>query len=116
MEGVDQNNSIKTVNKIAQNRFVCVSTFNRMSENPKPLFPTVKVRSGGLLYIYRSIKQYCKENHQYITKAAYVVLGIQMNGRKDILGVWIGENESAKFWLYYTASLASPRCSVGKFS
>ena len=40
-----------------------------------------------------------KENHQYITKAAYVILGIQMDGRKDILGVWIGENESAKFWL-----------------
>ena len=40
-----------------------------------------------------------KENHQYITKAAYVVLGIQLDGRKDILGVWIGENESAKFWL-----------------
>ena len=40
-----------------------------------------------------------KENHQYITKAAYVVLGIQTDGRKDILGVWIGENESSKFWL-----------------
>ena len=40
-----------------------------------------------------------KENHQYITKAAYVVLGIQLDGHKDILGVWIGENESAKFWL-----------------
>ena len=40
-----------------------------------------------------------KENHQYITKAAYVVLGIQADGRKDILGVWIGENESSKFWL-----------------
>ena len=38
-----------------------------------------------------------KEDHQYITKAAYVVLGIQMDGRKGILGVWIGENESAKF-------------------
>lgn len=40
-----------------------------------------------------------KENHQYITKAAYIVLGIQLDGRKDILGVWIGEHESAKFWL-----------------
>lgn len=39
-----------------------------------------------------------KENHQYITKAAYVVLGIRMDGKKDILGVWIGENESSKFW------------------
>lgn len=40
-----------------------------------------------------------RENHQYVTKAAYVVLGINMDGRKDILGIWIGENESAKFWL-----------------
>ena len=34
-----------------------------------------------------------KENHQYITKAAYVVLGINMEGSKDILGIWIGEHE-----------------------
>ena len=40
-----------------------------------------------------------KENHQYVTKAAYVVLGINMDGCKDILGIWIGEHESAKFWL-----------------
>ena len=40
-----------------------------------------------------------KENHQYVTKAAYVVLGINMDGYKDILGIWIGEHESAKFWL-----------------
>ena len=38
-------------------------------------------------------------NHQYITKAAYVVLGINLDGHKDILGIWIGENESSKFWL-----------------
>ena len=38
-----------------------------------------------------------KENHQYQTKAAYVVLGITMDGTKDILGVWIGEHESSKF-------------------
>lgn len=40
-----------------------------------------------------------KENHQYVTKAAFVVLGINMDGCKDILGIWIGEHESAKFWL-----------------
>ncbi len=39
-----------------------------------------------------------KEDHRYVTKAAYVVLGITMDGRKDILGVWIGEHESSKFW------------------
>jgi len=39
-----------------------------------------------------------KENHQYVTKAAYVVFGINADGRKDILGIWIGQHESAKFW------------------
>ena len=48
-----------------------------------------------------------KEDHRYITKAAYVVLGISMDGRKDILGVWIGENESNKFWLNVLNDLKS---------
>lgn len=40
-----------------------------------------------------------KEDHQYVTKTAYVVLGINLDGEKDILGIWIGEHESSKFWL-----------------
>jgi len=40
-----------------------------------------------------------REDHRYVTKAAYVVLGVTMDGRKDILGAWIGEHESSKFWL-----------------
>ena len=48
-----------------------------------------------------------KEDHRYITKAAYVVLGITLDGRKDILGVWIGENESSKFWLNVLNELKS---------
>lgn len=39
------------------------------------------------------------ENHQIVTKAAYVVLDINLDGYKEILGIWIGENESSKFWL-----------------
>ena len=37
----------------------------------------------------------------------YVVLGIAMDGRKDILGVWIGEHESSKFWLNVLNDLKS---------
>lgn len=48
-----------------------------------------------------------KEDHQYVTKAAYVVLGIGMDGCKDILGVWIGEHESSKFWLSVLNDLKS---------
>jgi transposase-like protein len=39
-----------------------------------------------------------KEN-RVVNKAAYSVLGINLNGQKEVLGIWIGENESASFWL-----------------
>jgi len=40
-----------------------------------------------------------KEEHRIIKKAAYVVLGITLEGRKEILGIYIGENETSKFYL-----------------
>ncbi len=48
-----------------------------------------------------------REDHRYVTKAAYVVLGITMDDRKDILGVWIGGHESSKFWLNVLNDLKS---------
>lgn len=33
------------------------------------------------------------------SKAAYVVLGVTIEGFKEVLGIWIGESESSKFWL-----------------
>ena len=29
----------------------------------------------------------------------YVALGVNLDGRKELLGLWLGENEGAKFWL-----------------
>lgn len=40
-----------------------------------------------------------RKDNRIINKAAYSVLAINMAGQKDILGIWIGENESASFWL-----------------
>ncbi|MCP1312698.1 IS256 family transposase [Paenibacillus tyrfis] len=40
-----------------------------------------------------------KQEGQIVNKAAYMVIGIDLDGNKDVLGIWIGENESAKFWL-----------------
>jgi len=39
-----------------------------------------------------------RKDNQIINKCVYSVLGIDMNGYKDILGVWISENEGASFW------------------
>lgn len=40
-----------------------------------------------------------REDGHALNRAAYVVIGIDIDGNKDILGIWIGENESSKFWL-----------------
>ena len=40
-----------------------------------------------------------RENGKIICKAAYSSIGVTLDGRRDILGIWIGENEGARFWL-----------------
>lgn len=48
-----------------------------------------------------------REDSSIVKKAAYIVLGVSENGEKDVLGIWIGENESAKFWLSVLNELKS---------
>ena len=40
-----------------------------------------------------------KENKQVINKAVYLALGVNLDGQKELLGIWISQNEGAKFWL-----------------
>lgn len=51
-----------------------------------------------------------RQEGQIRSKAAYIVLGIDLEGKKDILGIWIGENESAKFWLNVLNDLKNRGC------
>jgi len=40
-----------------------------------------------------------KDERKVINKAIYVVIGINIEGMKEIFGIWIGESKSSKFWL-----------------
>ena len=40
-----------------------------------------------------------------VKKAVYIAIGINLDGKKDVLGMWIGENESAKYWATVLNSL-----------
>ena len=35
---------------------------------------------------------------QIVKKAVYIAIGVNLDGKKDVLGMWVGENESAKYW------------------
>ena len=56
----------------------------------KPIYPFV---------FMDAIHYKVREEGRIKSKAAYVVLGINLDGFKDILGIWVGESESSKFWL-----------------
>jgi transposase-like protein len=40
-----------------------------------------------------------RQDKRIINKSVYIALGIDLSGHKDILGLWISDNEGAKFWL-----------------
>jgi len=40
-----------------------------------------------------------RQDKKVINKAIYLALGVNLEGHKDLLGLWISENEGAKFWL-----------------
>ena len=40
-----------------------------------------------------------RENQRVINKAIYLALGVDMEGQKELLGMWIAQTEGAKFWL-----------------
>ncbi|QIE14768.1 IS256-like element IS1113 family transposase [Xanthomonas oryzae] len=40
-----------------------------------------------------------QHNKQVINKAAHVVLGVNLRGEKEVLGLWLAEHEGAKYWL-----------------
>ena len=46
-----------------------------------------------------------KENGRYISKAVYTILGVGLNGNKEILGLYLSENEGANFWLQVLTDL-----------
>jgi len=46
-----------------------------------------------------------RDHGHVINKAVYLALGVTMDGIKEVLGMWVAENEGAKFWLHVVTEL-----------
>lgn len=46
-----------------------------------------------------------REGGKVINKTIYIVIGLKENGLKEVLGLWLGKNESAAFWLSVLSDL-----------
>lgn len=51
------------------------------------------------IVFFDAIHYKVRDEGKVVSKAAYTCLGIDVNGQKDLLGLWIGESEGANFWL-----------------
>jgi len=48
-----------------------------------------------------------RENGKVLSKAVYTILGVNLKGRKEVLGLYISENEGANFWLQVLTDLSN---------
>jgi len=51
------------------------------------------------IVFFDAIHYKVRDEGKVVSKAAYTCLGIDINGHKDLLGLWIGESEGSNFWL-----------------
>lgn len=78
------------------------STISRITDKVLPLVKDWQSRPLEALYavvFMDAIHFHVRSEGRIIKKAVYIAIGITMEGFRDVLGMWVGENESAKFWV-----------------
>ena len=78
------------------------STISRITDKIMPVVKEWQERPLETIYaavFMDAIHYHVRSEGRIVKKAVYIALGVDMDGHKDILGMYIGENESAKFWL-----------------
>ena len=77
------------------------STVSRITDKILPVAKEWQQRPLESVYavvFLDAIHYHVRSEGQVVKKAVYIAIGINLDGRKSVLGMWVGENESAKFW------------------
>ena len=84
------------------------TTVSRITDKILPIAKEWQQRPLEAVYavvFLDAIHYHVRSEGQIIKKAVYIAIGINLDGKKDVLGMWVGENESAKFWASVLNSL-----------
>ena len=77
------------------------TTISRITDKILPIVREWQQRPLESVYavvFMDAIHYHVRSEGQIVKKAVYIAIGIDLEGRKDVLGMWVGENESAKYW------------------
>ena len=80
---------------------VSATTVSRITDKILPVAKEWQQRPLESIYavvFLDAIHYHVRSEGQIVKKAVYITIGLDLDGRKDVLGMWVGENESAKFW------------------
>ena len=77
------------------------TTISRITDKILPIAKEWQQRPLEPIYavvFLDAIHYHVRSEGQIVKKAVYIAIGINLDGKKDVLGMWVGENESAKYW------------------
>lgn len=78
------------------------STISRITDKILPIVKEWQERPLESVYavvFMDAIHYHVRNEGRIVKRAVYIAIGIDMEGHKDVLGMYVGQNESAKFWL-----------------
>ena len=78
------------------------STISRITDKILPIVKEWQERPLEEVYavVYMdAIHYHVRSEGRIVKRAVYIALGVNMDGKKEVLGMYVGDNESAKFWL-----------------
>lgn len=78
------------------------TTISRVTDKILPVVKEWQMRPLDEIYavvFMDAVHFHVRSEGQIVKKAVYVAIGVKTDGVRDVLGMWVGENESAKFWL-----------------
>ena len=97
--------STRDIQKTMQEMYGINVDDSRVSKITDKILPLIKewqerpLQSVYAMVILDAVHYNVRDNGIGTKKAAYVAIGTDLEGRKDVLGIWLGANESSKYWL-----------------
>ena len=100
-----QGNSTRDIEKTMREMYgieVDDTKVSRITDKVLPLIREWQERPLQSIYamlILDAIHYKVREDGTVVKKAAYIAIGTDLEGKKDVLGIWLGATESSKYWL-----------------
>jgi len=97
--------STRDIQKTMQEMYGIDVDDSRVSKITDKLLPLIRewqerpLQSVYAMVILDAVHYSIRDNGIVTKKAAYIAIGTDLEGKKDVLGIWLGATESAKYWL-----------------